>query len=238
MSGDFEGSGPYFVCPKGQDALYDLSISTDRIADAISRLSLGIKNTHEQGVSCFQSEVGLASGDVIKSIEGLYPILESIPEGSYPLAIVSGITGAFVASLTAALFNFLYLKNVNNRNKKRHFCASALASLDEFEDLSIKYWVTEKGSFNEQDMRLMEVRIKGVFFIMKSSLKEFSEMLSSKEKSEKKAIYDFVYDIYDISTGDGFESSQRPFDKSRAVLISKKCSLMKSKLMRYAHPVT
>ena len=166
--------------------------------------------------------------------------ISTIPNGSYPLALTSGVIGALVASFAAFLITFLYQKYLNNLNKKSHFADISISILDSFQNTASNYWVKDKvtdkrrSNNNDEEMKVLEIRIKTEFTVLKASLNEFKETLTDKDDAHKQKIKNFINDIYDLATGGDFESENKKSEITTAAKICKQSANMKSILLKYS----
>lgn len=167
-----------------------------------------------------------------------------IPDGSYSLAITSGVIGAIVASFAAFFANFFYQNHVNKNNKIAHFADVAIALLNDFEKTATEYWISDKKkdkrnkNINEVEMKLLEIKIKSEFKVLKDCLEEFQVSIPSSKQPHKDHVIGFIDAVYDIATGGDFESDNKKSEKAVAVSISKKCSSLKSMLLKYSQHTT
>lgn len=208
-----------------------LNSTNERMADVVVDLSATL-----QDVSSSRAN-DLSSADahsIVTSIEQLALVAGSVPDGSYYVAMVSGGIGAIIASFTAFLFNFLYLKNIHTRNKKAHYCRVSISHLEHFEEIILKYWLSGKDDENRDEMVYLETRIKSSFQVLNASMVRFSSLLKAPD-ADKKIIDDFLSDIFDIATGGEFEAISRETNKATAADVSTKCSKVHSKLIKYSH---
>lgn len=169
--------------------------------------------------------------------------ISTIPEGSYGLAIVSGIVGAIVAAIAVICGNFYYFGKLNKKNKKAHNANIALKLLEYFESTSTEYWISEckkdrrNVNINDKEMKLLEVKIKSEFTVLRHCLADFSELLESSESIHKDFIGTFIDDVYDLAMGGEFESNNKKTDKKTTLEISQKCSSLKAILIKYSQHI-
>lgn len=205
--------------------LYSQLLTKAEFNGVIESIS-GVANQHQQVVSANTSK--------------LVEAINVIPTGSYSLAITSGVVGAIIASVAAFLANFFYQKYVNQKNKSAHFADVALVLLKDFENTAIEYWVSAKirgtrnKNNNETDMKLLEVKIKSEFLVLKACLSEFSQLVLPVSKSHKEQVDKFIDDVYDECMGGDFESDNKKSEKSVAIKVSKLCARLKSILLKYS----
>lgn len=203
----------------------DLSNLSDKVTDISQACSINF---------ALKEHTNTLSHTISSSISGLSEKISTIPDGSYSLAIISGIIGAVVAAFAAGMLNFFYWRHVNKENKKSHFSICALEHLQEFEESALKYWIQDKKPSNVTEMYLLEVKILSQFQVLKSSLSDLISQLPESEKSEKDIINTFIGDVYDVATGGDFESSDKKCEKKTTLNISRICSSLKSTLLKFS----
>ncbi|GLR32798.1 hypothetical protein [Shewanella decolorationis] len=99
--------------------------------------------------------------------------LSSIPNGSYPLTITSGILSAIVAAGVAFFLNYLFWRKIRNHNRISHFAQLSIELLDLFEFNSTNYWLLNCNKNNQLKVKNLETQIKSNFTVLRVSLTEF-----------------------------------------------------------------
>lgn len=170
----------------------------------------------------------------------LVEAISSVPDGSYSLAITSGVIGAIVAAIAALSVNYFYQKYINNENKKSHFADISISILDSFEKTAILYWIEDKiadekaHNYNSKEMERLELKIKSEFTVLRASLGEFLSSLSEKEFQQKTKVTEIIEKVYDLATGSSFETVDKKCDKSIAAKISTQTARLKSILLKFS----
>jgi methyl-accepting chemotaxis protein len=138
--------------------LEGFSISQEKLLELYSKLPTKVEYSNSaQNIS---DVINKQSETISESTTKLVEAISTIPDGSYGLAITSGIIGAIVAAVAVFFANFFYLSHVNSKNKKAHFANVALSLLGDFEKSATIYWISAKikdkrnKSYNEIDMKL------------------------------------------------------------------------------------
>lgn len=160
--------------------------------------------------------------------------LSSIPNGSYPLTITSGILSAIVAAGVAFFLNYLFWRKIRTHNRISHFAQLSIELLDLFEMNSTNYWSINGNKKNQLRIKNLETQIKSNFTVLRVSLTEFEKRVPSKFRDDKDLVIQFINEIYDKATGDSFESANRKSEPRRSQNISSSCSKMKALLIRYS----
>lgn len=113
------------------------------------------------------------------------------------------------------------------KKKKESESFEKLSNLiSDIESLSVEYWTKDRDDENAKN----EVYIKSKIRL----LSKYIRNIKTKDKSIKSELEHFSFDIFDIITGDDFESSQRKASKSKAISISRKCSDINANLLTHA----
>lgn len=200
----------------------------ENISQSIDNLSNTVNSLKETYV--------INSNDLIKAAT-------TLPDGSYGLEITSGVIGALVAAVAVFIFNLIYFKNINSVNKKAHYSNIALKLLEYFESSATKYWISErikdkrKKDENDKEMKLLEIKIKSDFSVLRTSLDSFCGLFSNKETIDQKRIIALVDELYDLSTGGNFESDSKVSEPKITNEISNLVSKLKSILIKYSQQV-
>jgi hypothetical protein len=83
-------------------------------------------------------------------------------------------------------------------------------------------------------MKLLEVKIKSEFKVLRDSLDAFCFYLQPSQKNHIDAITRFVDEVFDIATGGDFESENKKSEAKITFYISQQCSSLKSILLKYS----
>ncbi|MBO2902315.1 hypothetical protein J5H42_16315 [Aeromonas dhakensis] len=169
------------------------------------------------------------------SLERINSTISSIPDGSYPLTIVSAVLGALVAAIAAFSFNVMYWRKLNNDNIKSHYANICLKHLATFEKAALQYWINNKTNENSQEMQLLEVKIRSTFIVLKSSLDNLSKVVI--DPTDKENISLFTTTIFDVATGGNFESSFKKTERNTCLKISKECSKITTTILKHSQKI-
>ncbi|MBQ0725278.1 MAG: hypothetical protein KBT50_09715, partial [Cycloclasticus sp.] len=82
---------------------------------------------------------------------------------------------------------------------------------------------------SQREAHTLEIQIKSNRQLTSKYIKSISLQLSGKQYDPvKKKLKDFDQEMFDLITGDGFESQSREISKSKATQISKRCVSIKA----------
>ncbi|OZS41348.1 hypothetical protein, partial [Photobacterium sanguinicancri] len=170
------------------------------------------------------------NSNISDSTDILVRAISSIPDGSYPLSFFSAILSAFVAAFAAYLFNVLYWKKVDKKNRLNQLVTETYNITNELEEVCGQYWLSEKNSTNQPQMEFYEFKMKSILLLLSGRKKILFKMFPKLMRENIDEIYALVEEIYDLSTGGDFESKFRITSKKRASGISRRCVKLKDKL--------
>lgn len=106
-----------------------------------------------------------------------------------------------------------------------------LLLIKEFEEITVRYWVRGHDSSNDdaESNTYDQINIKAMLMTLDKNVNLMLENLPFKNKAyNKQKLSAFSSDVYDLASGDDFESAIRPANKGKAFAISKKCSEAKA----------
>jgi hypothetical protein len=138
------------------------------------------------------------------------------------IPLISAFVGACLGSFLAFLFNRLNWKLTEQDKQKKELFSKLATLIENLEKLSVEYWITDH---NEEDAK-NEVYIKSKHRLLVKYIRE----INTKDKTIKKELEDFADKIFDVITGDDFESKERKLSKSKAISISNQCADINSKI--------
>ena len=147
----------------------------------------------------------------------------ALNQGLYGLFVV------FVGALSAYLFNYFHWKMISKKNKLSGLCTAFTSLINELERVSVLYWLTPYQRASQREAHTLEIQIKSNRQLTSRYIKSISLQLSGKQYDPvKKELKNFDQEMFDLITGDGFESQSREISKSKATQISKRCVSIKA----------
>lgn len=128
--------------------------------------------------------------------------------------IASGFTGA----LAAYFFNLLHWNQTEKRRKTEIICSNILSITDKVEDQSITYWLSADNSRSPENKKI-EISIKSLFRTQSKLIQQISKNpnIEEQRKNKIKTTHDL---LFEISTGDYFESRAKEASPSKCYKIS------------------
>lgn len=135
---------------------------------------------------------------------------------------------AFVGALSAYIFNHLHWKTVNRNQRLKGIRTAIFELVSKLESLAVSYWLRGYDENMMHDLQVAEVEIKANMRLIAKLVRIIPpEALAGITKEGKQKIDDFPSEMYDLITGDGFESRSRKISKSKATQITRHCSELK-----------
>jgi len=192
----------------------------------------------------FSEAIVSSSSNISQSIRGLESVITSASESlkTTMLSVNDGMTWdtfvfaiavAFIGALSAFLFNYFHWVVVREKEYVSGIGGDLLELIEKIELLSLKYWVSDASNMNAGERHVSEVLMKSLLRQINSHIDLFLDVLKKDVCSkEKEGFSVFRSDIYDLVTGNGFESVERKASKSTASKISTKCSKIRIKISR------
>ena len=132
------------------------------------------------------------------------------------IPLISAFVGACLGSFLAFCFNRLHWRWTEKEKQERESFSKLLTLIDALEAVSVEYWIKDH---NEDDAK-NEVYIKSKHRLIDRYIRE----INTKDKLIKKELEDFASNIFDVITGDNFESEERKLSKNKAISILNKCA--------------
>ena len=169
------------------------------------------------------------SDDLISRLEQLNTTLSTTPKYSF----IETLGGALFSVLAAFVFNFLYWKMKEKKEKLQASIMEAKVALEEFEINSSSYWSCDYRSKDITSSSIQEAKIKSNHFILLSTFNNKIRPLigsTKKEKEFKEKITKEIESLFDIATGGDFESSSRMANRKTVSDIIRRCARLKTQL--------
>ena len=187
------------ITSSNESVTKEITLLSDRISDEVMHLTETISSLHVPSI-------GIASEQVY-------------------FAVFIAFMGAF----SAYLFNLFHWVMVNKKQRKDGIGIALSVLVGELESISVTYWLNDYDKECKQKIHATEIAIKSKIRLIIRYIGILSaELNSKKSESNRKELKDFSLDIYDLVTGDDFESVSRVASKSKAIKISTKCSDIKA----------
>ncbi|EKN6225362.1 TPA: hypothetical protein ACPY5Y_004240 [Yersinia enterocolitica] len=159
-----------------------------------------------------------ASSDIAYAIQ--HPPTAPLVSSSLITALIS--TGC--AATAAFMYNKIHWYSVVKRENKTKLLESISDVVSELRVDAINYWLRGYSKKSAKSLLEEEMRIKASLSIINSTITIYVSTISKRRKKEvEPKLREFHDELFDIITGDEFESQSRKQDKSKVSAISTKC---------------
>lgn len=149
----------------------------------------------------------------------------SVNDGVTNKTLFFAIFISFIGAFSAFVFNLLYWRVIRKKQILSNLGKDLLDLIENIESLALTYWVNEYDEKETKTYHISEIEIKTSLRQLNKHVRIFSETIKGKIYSDEKNQLDsFVSNIYDLVTGDGFESKTRESSKPKAMKIARECS--------------
>ena len=147
-----------------------------------------------------------------------------------------GILIAIVAAFTTFLFNVLYSKINRRRDNIKELASDLIDRIETLETDAVSYWLHTYNAEQYLEFKKLEYKIKSNIRKIRSKSRTFIECVGErKNKQLVDHINGFNDYIFDLVTGDDFESKVRRPSEIKADKISNSCSLIQSKISDFSY---
>ena len=179
------------------------------------------------------SDAVTASGENIShALLQLQTTLNTLIENSSGInssQIIFAMFIAFIGALSAYLFNYFHWKMVEKKGKVSRISRGLSDLIGDLEEISVSYWVCDYMEEQQQEIHVAEISIKSKRHLISKYIRIISDELNTtKTALVKQNLEEFNLEIFDLVTGDGFESKTRVASKHKAMEIAKRCSDVKA----------
>lgn len=161
---------------------------------------------------------------------GLSSVAQAI-NNSGNSTLSDGVILALAGALSAFAFNLIQ-KLLDAKSVRLTKSGDAMLLLiKEFEEIAVRYWVRGHNSLNDdaESNTCDQINIKAMLMTLDKNVNLMLGNLPFKNRdSNKQKLSAFSSDVYDLASGDDFESEMRPPNKGKAFAISKRCSEAKA----------
>ncbi len=162
------------------------------------------------------------------SLENTTSVLIKEPSWVSTADLLFPLFVAFIGAFSAYLFNLFHWETVKKKEKISSIGNALFVLIDEFESMSIYYWNESWCAEKRDEISTKEIQMKSKVFLMSKYIDLVTSQLKRKGSNELvKNLNSFRSEIFDVATGDGFETVTRVASKSKAMCISKMCAEIK-----------
>ncbi len=164
------------------------------------------------------SVIEIASTKIVDAIQN--PPKAPLVSSSLITALISTVC----AATAAFIYNKIHWHSVVKRETKTKLLESISDVVNELRTDAISYWLKGYSKKSAKSLLEEEMRIKASLNIINSTITIYVSQISLlKRKGIESKLRAFHNELYDIITGDDFETQGRKQDKGKVSAISTKC---------------
>lgn len=159
-----------------------------------------------------------ASSDIVWAIQ--HPPKTPLLSASLITALIS----TTCAATAAFAYNKIHWHSVVKRETRIKLLESISDVVSELRTDAISYWLKGYSKKSAKTLLEEEMRIKASLSIINSTITIYSSKISRRRRKEiESKLREFHDELYDVITGDDFETQVRRQDKGKVSAISTKC---------------
>lgn len=142
----------------------------------------------------------------------------------YAVETLKILASGFVGALAAYLFNLFHWKTTERLRKLELVSQSIIDNTVKIEHAAVEYWLSGSGQNEQEKLRLkhLEITIKSLLLNQNSSTSKLISICRIRKQAEiAESIKKMNNRLYDLATGEEFESAQKPSRPSKCNRITK-----------------
>lgn len=147
--------------------------------------------------------------------------------------IIEVLASGFFGALAAYLFNLFHWRTTEKIRKIEQLCTNISRITDKLEEETIRYWLTPppNNDIEKALTKQLEISIKSLIRTQVSLTEKLSEISSQKNKRDAlKKSKELNDRLYEIATGEEFESKSRKAKPGKCNIISRTCAEIRANL--------
>ena len=170
---------------------------------------------------------------IVDAIESLTNATQYSPN-TYLLAMVLNIVPVILGGLLAYYFTDKHWKNIASREAVTKKAVEICSLIDELQDDAIRYSLSDSSTTTEQELFTLELRVKSQTPLLSNLAKEFQNNCP-EDHPTRTALETLYLDLYELATGEDFESRPKIMNKLKAAKLAKLLTTARSKVSGYTN---
>lgn len=167
--------------------------------------------------------------------ENLLKIQSTISSSNWDAVLIACI-GAVAGAVAGFVFNWLYSIATRKRDNLSKLVDALHSHICELETVAVAYWLRSYNDSVSVELVAEEIKIKASLRVLRYLSQNFLEHVNKDKNSElEKEINKFSHDIYDVITGDEFETKNLEPSKEKAQKISVECVMIRAKILSFLY---
>jgi len=190
-------------------------------------LEFGVNNVVVSTDPSVAEAIGKSGNEISQVLLKLFSALDD-SSGITPAQGLFGIFIAFFGAFSAFFFNYLHWRMVEKKKKVSNICLTVIQLLNDLEEMALDYWTKNYNSAEKEKIHIQEITIKSNIFLFSKYIRLLSSQINTNKSSNNVSLESSLDDIFDLITGDDFESTTRAESKPKAFKIAKELSAIKA----------
>lgn len=160
----------------------------------------------------------VASDNIVYALS--HPKAPSFSASSLLIPIITGI----VVSSAAFLYNKWHWCSVKNREIKIKTADALIEIVTDLDEVAVDYWMRNYSKKLSRDNTKAEIKMKSQLGLVNTLIPSLVKYAPYRKRRETEISFRKFHDeLFDLITGDDFETSSRKSNPSKASQISNKC---------------
>lgn len=170
---------------------------------------------------------------ILKASDRIYDaISHPHPAPLSQLAIVIPVLTGLVVASAAFIYNKIHWASVKKRERKIKKAETIIELVTTLDELAVDYWVRNYAKKLSRDNTKCEIKIKSHLGLINTLIPSLCEDVGFRQRKKTKInLIGYHSELYDIITGDDFESTSRKSDVTKASKIANKCLKLRVELV-------
>ena len=179
-------------------------------------------------------DVNGINATISDSADKIYQAISHPPVASFnSTALYIALIAGLCATTVAFIYNKIHWYSVRKRDARIKIAETIIEIVTLLDESSVDYWMRNYAKKLSRDNKKTEIKIKSylgqINILIPSVVQSVSFMSREKNKKELSQLHS---DLYDLITGDDFETSSRKVDVVKADQISNKCLTLRVMLTK------
>ncbi|RLA45633.1 MAG: hypothetical protein DRR42_19175 [Gammaproteobacteria bacterium] len=179
---------------------------------------------------------GESQDRVLEQMQLITAALQSSEIDKWLIPLGVGFVSAVAGAMAAYLFSRLQWRITQRQNALSAGATELLSLITQLEDLVVNFWLVDASSMAGPVLHGDQLKIKSLLMLTirySRGLKSVKMTESHKASADRLAV--LVSDIYDLATGDDFESPHRKASNPTAVKLATQCAEARSSVHKLLH---
>lgn len=173
---------------------------------------------------------------VADQLKTITQTLQAAEGSTLYVALIVGVVSAFAGAFAAFLFSYAQWRITQKREALIAGAKEMLSLVADLEDLATRYWLCAACNLEDSELHTWELKIKNLSKLIARYSSRLKGLPASNDTREITSRIDvLVSQLYDLATGEDFESPARIPSKPIASRIAGRCAEIRGALYQIIH---